>query len=142
MHISEVQAYAQAQIAADPTLAALGTALIYTDFTEDEVARTQIEKSLRAYGVCFEIGAVEASGDGSKPANRYTLLDGRFDVYVAESPTQTHTPSEMSLVSQVATAIQARTANAPGIRCTGYGAAKSENGYVLRILSFSVPVLL
>lgn len=143
MQLSEVQTHAVDQIAAVPALVEIGGAIAFSDFTDDDTARLAIEEALRAKGVFIEVGEVEASGDSEKPNHRYSLLDARFDVYIAESPTVEHSLFGMALVSAVATAIQARRdTSAPPIRCTGYGSAKSENGYILRVLSFSTPALL
>lgn len=145
MHLSELQAHVGKKLEAAQALAAFGKPLVFSHFTDDQAARELIDKSLRAYGVCIEVGVIEASGDGEKPQNRYSLLDARFDVYVAESPEESkkHTPSDMELVAAVATAVQARSATSdPAIRCIGYAAAKSENGYILHALSFTSPVVL
>lgn len=143
MNLENVQAYAAAQIAANSTLAAFGAAIVYSHFTADDAARAAINGALRATGVCIEIGLVSAQGDTTKPQNRYTLLDANFDVYVAENPKVSHSPAQMNLVALVAGAMQARAgATSPAIKCTSYDSALSENGYVLHVLTFTLPALL
>lgn len=143
MHLAEVQEYAKSRILADATLAAFGQPLIYTPFTADEDSRAAIAEALGSFGVCIEIGTVEADGPKEQPNARFTRLDASFDIFIAEAPKVAHTPSQMELVTRVVNALQARvSASEQNVRVIGYGAAKHENGYVLHILNCTIPVTL
>ena len=143
MNLAGIQSYVSDQIMAVPALAALGTPLVYSHFTPDETSRAAIDAQLRSTGVCIEIGLVSAAGDPAKPYNRFVTVDAEFEVFVAESPKATHTPTEALLVEQVAQAVQARqSVSEPSARCIRYDSAKSENGYVLHVLSFVMPALI
>jgi hypothetical protein len=143
MKLSAVQSHHAALIAAEPTLAAFGAPLIFDPGTDDDVQRKAISDRLRATGVCFEIGSVEAEGDSTKPNPRFTVLDANFPVYIAENPKVAHALSGIALVEAVATALQKRvSAYEQNARVTSYAAALSEQGYVLHILTLSVPATL
>lgn len=143
MHLADVQDYAQARLLADAVLAAFGPPLVYTPFTADEDARAAIATRLREAGVCIEIGSVEAEGPKEQPNPRYTRLDASFEVFVAEAPKVAHTPEQMALVTRVVNALQVRVSvGEQNIRVVGYGAAVAESGYVLHVLTCTVPVLL
>lgn len=143
MNLVDLQQYVSDRITAVPALAALGTPIKFSFFTTDDQAKTAINAAVREKGVCFEIGVPSANGDPTKPFNRFTTVDVNFDFYVAESPTVVHSPSELALVQLVAGAIQARVdPHTPNARCTNYMAAESVHGFVLHILSFTIPALI
>jgi hypothetical protein len=143
MNLAGVQAYAASQIANNSALAALlanGQPITYSPFTADETARAAIDAALRTYGVCIEVGDVSFTGDPAKPQNRFTTVDAEFDVFVAESIKVAHTPSGLSLVENVARAVELRLdARTHSARCTRYDKMLSEHGYVLHILTFTMP---
>lgn len=143
MKLSEVQSHFAALIEADEQLGTFGEPLLFSHFTDPEASRAAIASRLRATGVCIEIGSVEADGETARPAHRYSLVDVRVEVFVAESPQVAHEPRDLTLVERVSAAVQKRlSASEHSARCTGYAAAISEQGYVLHILSFSIPATL
>lgn len=143
MKLSEVQSNIAALITADAALAAFGPPISFSLFTDDDAGRTDIATRLREKGVVIEIGLPEATGENAKPANRYTLLDVNFEVFVAESPKVAHALQGLELVEAVSAAVQRRTSPAEhNAHCTSYAAAKSEQGYILHVLTFSIPATL
>jgi hypothetical protein len=144
MKLDELQTYVSGRLMAVPALAALGAPICYSLFTDDKISREAIASSLETTGVCIEIGLPEAhEKQGASSDSRSTLLEAEFEVFIAESPKVAHVPENMGLVNQVVAAIRVRSApfeQVPNV--TSYMPAKSENGYILHVVSFTVPVIL
>lgn len=140
MKLENVQEYVAARIAAVPALAAFGDALLYSHFTDIDAARTAIATQLREVGVCIEVGEVEAERVDDKTIRGVAAI-ATFEVYVAENPKVAHTPEQKLLRKAVIEAVSAYvdqyTTRAEFHRSdTG----KSEQGYVLHILTFTIRV--
>lgn len=143
MKLSEVQSHHAGLMMADPALAAFGQPLIFDPGADDDAQRNAISARIREKGVCIEVGSIEADGDSTKPAQRFTVLDVNFTVYIAENPRVAHAPAGIPLVEAVASALQTRISSyEPNARVTSYAAATSEQGYVLHVLTCSIPATL
>lgn len=142
MNLVDVQPAVSSQIMAVADLASFGQPIEYSLSLDDESVRDQIAAGLRDKGVVIEIGALSgADANNASTPGRFAVVDTSFEVFVAENPKTTHAPANTELVSNVIAAVtkQADRHETP-IRWTGYEAAKNDHGYVLHVLSFTVPV--
>ena len=140
MKLNGIEAFASAQIAAVPALAALGAARIYDPFETLEDSNSAIAASLKATGVSFEINP--ASAIRVDQPTRGAIADARFIVAIAESPIVSHTPQLTVLRDAVITAV---TANVDAHETAAEFEESSEpfrheQRYVLTILAFSKKV--
>ena len=140
MKLFELQDRIAQQLDADSSLRAFGAARKFSLADDEEEVKEAISTRLRESGVCLEVGSIEGTENAST-AGRFALLNAQFDVYAAENPRLAHAPAGMLLVQTVIEAVTKRISqyeHAP--RLVGYEAARSEQGYILHVLSFTVPV--
>lgn len=144
MNLAEVQSDAANRLFASPSLAAFGKARLYSHFTKNEENASEIGKTLREKKVCLEIGLVEA--DAVPGAQQRTpVATAKFEVLAAESVKEedAHAPTDAVLVLEIIRAMTARIdAYDTPPQFTSYRSAVSEQGYVLHVIGFSVPVIL
>jgi hypothetical protein len=146
MQLSDVRAYAAAQIAAAPALAALGAVQIINPFTDPNVTKSDLATQAATTGVVFEIGVPELSNLETRLEGR-TTADAMFSVYIAESPTVTHTPSLEALIEQTIAAVCKRPAN--GVQKPARMANDpkpilfvDDNGLILHRITFWLPIFI
>ena len=141
MKLSEVQSAIAAKLVASTALAGLGVPIQYSLFTADENARVAIQAALLATGVCMEIGPVGAPMPADNPMPNQTFPRAECSVFVAESRTIAHTPSGVELAEAVIGAVCTSLSRGQLVfKFNGYEAAVHEDGYVLHIINFEVPV--
>lgn len=138
--LHQVQAHVVGLITAVSALADFGEPIAYSHFLDDETVRQTIADRLRTVGVVIEVGSVEADRADDK-SGRGVAADASFDVFVAESPKVAHSPTGEELRKTVIEAVTAMggpyTQRAEFLRSDS---AKSEQGYVLHQLSFTLRV--
>lgn len=140
MKLHEVQPHVVGLIVAASALAAFGDPVAYSHFSDDETAQALIAERLRTAGVLIEVGGVEAMRADDKTA-RGVAADAVFEVFIAESPKVTHTPSQEALRKAVIEAVTAQVdAYTPRVEFQRSDTARGEQGYVLHIISFTVRV--
>lgn len=140
MKPSDIQGLLAGYIAAVPALAAFGAAIQFDPFQDETASKDAISARLLNKGVCIEIGYPDTSGF-SLAGEATTFLTATCDVFVSEAPQVAHSPSKLALGEAVIGACAKRHGNAnKPIACTDWATAISENGYVLQVLKFSVPV--
>ena len=140
MKLHEVQSEAAARIAANTSLAAFGAAVEYSPFLDVETIKSANATRIRNVGVCIEIGEPEAERIEDR-AGRGVVATATFDVFVAESPKVTHSPTGKMLRKEVIEAVTVRidAATTP-FEFLRSDTAISEQGLVLHIISFSARV--
>lgn len=139
MKLSQVQSAVAASLESSAVLAAFGPVLKVSLATSDEDAVKTVNDALEAKGVLIEVGAVEAEPTGDESVNIQTM-DVQLSVFVAESPTVSHTPSEIDLVQ--ACIDQSLRPLARGVfpKFRGLQAAVNDRGQILHIIDLSVRI--
>jgi len=141
MKLEGVQQYVADRIAAVPELAAFGAAIQFSPLLDEVALKTQISDALRTIGVCIEISSEEASRTSDVATNRGVVADASFTVYVAESPKVAHTPSGKLLRKSVISAVTSfLTPHDTRAEFSHSDTFKSEHGYVLHELAFTIRV--
>ena len=141
--LSQVQAFASSQISADTQLAVFGVPLSFSLHDSDETARAAINQRLRTTGVCIEVGSPIAEKSGSTIGQKVCKAMAIVNIYAAEKVGGTHTPKDVSLMESIVAAML--DANAPGVQVvefSGNDAYLTEHGYVLHVISFTMPVII
>lgn len=140
MKPSEVQGFFAAQLAASDALVAFVPALVFSHLAPIAEQKTQIEQRLRALGVCLEVGSVECPEVvGTQGGD--SILQARCEVYVGENPKVAHTPYELELVEAVIAAITLPVLPSRRTpKCRSIEGAESEQGYILHVIDFEIPV--
>lgn len=141
MHsLSTVQAHAQSCLTASPVLAAFGDPILYSPFQDRTASAALIEERLRTTGVCIEISGVSAvSAEALRLGT--THARGIFEVRIAESLSTAHTPGDAALREEVIRAITQRTRQLVEWESFGPDDSLMEQGYVLNVITFSIPIL-
>jgi hypothetical protein len=142
MTFPQTQAYFVTMIEAASALNALGTPVTYSPFTAPESAKSAIAAALRAKGVCFEVGFPTMRSPESK-LDGATQIDAIVKVFVAESLSIPHTPNLLSLINEVilaCTAIRGLSTGQKPARLDEGESTFHEDGYILHILTFSIPL--
>lgn len=136
-----LQTYVQALIAGASALNTFAAIVLADPFLDQETARSNIAALVRVKGVCFEIG-YPWIGAPSSHLDGITQIEGMFEVFTAESPEVAHTPTKLALFAEVIRAITVKPA-APGqkpARLRSAESVKMENGYILHMASFYIPL--
>jgi hypothetical protein len=140
MNLDEVQSKVVAQISAASALIAFGVPFAFSWLDNEETIKTAITARLLASGVSIEVGAISGGGRSGAPG-RGQILDVTFPVWLAENPALTHAPSGLTLIQAVISAV---CKGLPGGETApvsaGFESAIIEQGYILHVLTFSVPV--
>jgi hypothetical protein len=132
MNLAGIQPFIAAQIAADAPLAAFGAVLQFDPAADPKTTADAIAARVLSAGVAIEVD-VPGVARVSDPLGASTL-ECSFDLFVSESLATAHSPSGLALVDAVIAAVRHRTAN---LRLDGYEHARTAQGTLLHILSFS-----
>ncbi len=140
MTFPQVQAYFAGLVSADAELGPLGAPIQVDPFQDVEAAKTAIDAHLKATGVCVEVGFPWIGAPTTNLAG-VTEVEAYCELFVAESITHTHTPNRIGLVNRVITCCTARPSAAQKpARCSAVESVKTEQGWVLHMFTFFVPL--
>lgn len=140
MKPSEVQAYIAAQIAARPSLADFMPVMPYDPEQDEDAAAQAIGAQLRADGVCIQVGTVSVPTVPHVAGNTFAAL-ASIEVYVGEKIGRVHALKGLALIEEIVRgAVPTPGPSMP--KWVGYDAGKHEQGYLLHVIEFSVPVVL
>lgn len=142
MKLSQLQQFFAEQLAASAALQPFMPVLTFSNLDDVETLKTAIAASLRERAVCLHIGPATAPATDTDESGA-SVLQARIELFIAESPTVAHELRDIELAEAVAEAITTRrTDTFPGRKTPklrGYE-SDEENGYLLHILEFSMPV--
>jgi hypothetical protein len=137
--LNELQAAVITQLSARAELAAFGSIFAYNPAQDEEESAKLLIARIQEVGVAIEVFEPDINSASVDQSGATTPI-ADYIVAVSESPVVAHTPAAMNLMQAV---IDAGCTYLPG-RIRPSLVAKSEpireNGYVLRLLNFSVRV--
>lgn len=139
MKFADVQTALSTKLSASATLAALGSPVILSLFTDDATAKAAINAALTSHGVVFGIGYVSGSRDEDS-AGRWTDPRANLTVFVEESITVAHRPASLALVDTVIAAVTHR--DGYDFDFVSLDSMEAESGNVLHAISFSCSLCL
>jgi hypothetical protein len=139
MKFADVQTALSAKLSASATLAALGSPVILSLFTDDATSKAAINAALASHGVVFGIGYVSGSRDEDS-AGRWTDPRANLTVFVEESITVAHSPASLALVDTVIAAVTHR--DGYDFDFVSLDSMEAESGNVLHAISFSCSLCL
>jgi uncharacterized MnhB-related membrane protein len=140
MRLQDVQAHASTLLMASPALAPLGAPLLWSPFLDEQAHADLIADRLRTTGVCIEISSVWSGSVATVHPQSALSARAVFEVCIAESFTLTHAPTDSALLEAV---VQAMLQSRYAVEFESFGPEGSfrEQGYVLHVLRFSIPIL-